>query len=57
LKITLVITLADRRIGWIAIGEVVGELKRADARVDFLRYVVIGWLRFLSKRRVCFARG
>src|SRR4029079_13644399 len=40
LKIALVIELVDRRVGRVAVGEVVGELKRADPRLDPLRSVL-----------------
>jgi hypothetical protein len=42
LKITLVIELLDRRVGWETVGEVVGKLERADARLDLLRSVLAG---------------
>jgi len=34
LKIALVVELLDGGVGRIAVGEVVGELERADARLD-----------------------
>jgi hypothetical protein len=56
LKITLVIELLDRFVGRIAVGEVVGELERADARLDCLQFVLVCSHDFVSSnsRRMCF---